>query len=227
MLWWLWFPPLLLIIQVTAYLIDRPFYNRWIDGELGLIEMGTVAVVLPGVVAGILIWRARRLLPTAWLSYWYLLVTLGCVYFAGEELSWGQHLLGWQTPESLQTLNDQQETNLHNISSWLDQKPRLFLELWVVIGGLIVPLWGRIKDSAPNSIKDWRYWFWPSQVCLLTAALVVLVKLPEKLNDWFDVPRPPPLDMRVSETQEYYFGLFLSLYLASVYVRLRHRKTKT
>lgn len=226
-LWWLWFPPLLLIIQVTAYLADRPFYSRWIDGELGLIELGTVLVILPGIVAGFLIWRDRQPLPTTWLSYWCLLVTLGCIYFAGEELSWGQHLLGWQTPEPVQAINDQQETNLHNISSWLDQKPRLLLEIWVIVGGLIIPLWSKIKGSTPSSAANWRYWFWPSRIVLFTAVLVVLVKLPEKLNDWFDVPRPPPLDMRVSETQEFYFGLFLSLYLASIYLRLKPHKTKT
>ncbi len=42
---------------------------------------------------------------------------LGVFFFVacGEELSWGQHALGFGTPDSLQELNRQQEVNLHNL----------------------------------------------------------------------------------------------------------------
>src|SRR3546814_4167282 len=53
---------------------------------------------------------------------------------AGEEASWGQHYAGWLTPDNWQALNDQGETNLHNTSSWLDQKPRTLLEIGVIVG---------------------------------------------------------------------------------------------
>ena len=33
-------------------------------------------------------------------------VTLACFYLAGEELSWGQQLFHWQTPEAIDALND-------------------------------------------------------------------------------------------------------------------------
>src|SRR3546814_15941194 len=59
---------------------------------------------------------------------------------AGEEASWGQHYAGWLTPENWQALNDQGETNLHNTSSWLDQKPRTLLEIGVIVGGILIPL---------------------------------------------------------------------------------------
>src|SRR3546814_4343016 len=71
---------------------------------------------------------------------WIVLALLGSVYMAGEEASWGQHYAGWLTPEGWQAINDQGETNLHNTSSWLDQKPRTLLEIGVIVGGIIVPL---------------------------------------------------------------------------------------
>lgn len=37
----------------------------------------------------------------------------------GEELSWGQHLLGFETPEPIKELNAQEEVNLHNLW-WID-----------------------------------------------------------------------------------------------------------
>lgn len=42
---------------------------------------------------------------------------LGLLFFfgAGEELSWGQRLVGWETPTSMVELNQQQEFNFHNL----------------------------------------------------------------------------------------------------------------
>jgi hypothetical protein len=37
----------------------------------------------------------------------------------GEEISWGQRIFGWGTPEFLGELNAQNETNLHNL--WFSQ----------------------------------------------------------------------------------------------------------
>lgn len=45
----------------------------------------------------------------------FLLLALLFVAGAGEEISWGQRIFGWQTPESVAQVNVQQETNLHNL----------------------------------------------------------------------------------------------------------------
>jgi hypothetical protein len=42
---------------------------------------------------------------------------LACLGIAGEEISWGQRLVGWTTPEALGGVNVQDETNLHNIGA--------------------------------------------------------------------------------------------------------------
>lgn len=217
---WLWFPPVMLLAELGTRLYDEPLYRRVWDSELGPLENGTVVVLLPGIVAGLMALRYRSLLPTTWLSGWILLFVLGSIYLGGEEASWGQHWFGWQTPESMQALNDQQETNLHNMSSWLDQKPRFLLEMWVLFGGIVYPLWRGRGGDRPTPDR-WQFWFWPSPIILPTAFLAILVNLPDRLNDWFGMPLPPPLDIRLSETQEYYFALFLGLYLCSIFMRLR------
>ena len=35
----------------------------------------------------------------------------------GEEISWGQRIFGFATPETLEKINKQDETNIHNIGS--------------------------------------------------------------------------------------------------------------
>lgn len=44
-----------------------------------------------------------------------LFAALGCIFGAGEEMSWGQRFLGLETPEILKKYNNQGEINLHNI----------------------------------------------------------------------------------------------------------------
>jgi hypothetical protein len=210
---WLWFPPILLLIIVPIKIISPEFYAANIDGELGLIELATPAISIIGFVIGI------GTVKLAWSRVghkervWYLLVTLGCFYFAGEELSWGQHFFGWGTPEYLERINDQEETNIHNISSWFDQKPRLLLELWVLVGGVVMVLVNRGVTRTNNA------WFWPTFECFPTAVLAILVRLPERIKSLFDIEQLP-LELRFSEPQEYYFALFLLLYLAVARRRL-------
>lgn len=39
----------------------------------------------------------------------------GCFFIMGEEISWGQRIFGWDTPQSWAAINYQQETTLHNL----------------------------------------------------------------------------------------------------------------
>ncbi|MFW6310325.1 MAG: hypothetical protein ACOC1D_04415, partial [Prolixibacteraceae bacterium] len=53
----------------------------------------------------------------------------------GEELSWGQHFFGWESPEVFQESNFQQETNVHNFFN------PIFLYLYPAFGmGLLILL---------------------------------------------------------------------------------------
>ena len=49
--------------------------------------------------------------------YVYLALVLFFIICAGEEMSWGQQLFRFETPEILRAINKQNETTLHNIGS--------------------------------------------------------------------------------------------------------------
>jgi hypothetical protein len=55
-------------------------------------------------------WPAWRLV-----SVFHLLLIAAFVVIAGEEISWGQRVFGWETPETVAEVNLQEETNLHNL----------------------------------------------------------------------------------------------------------------
>ena len=48
-------------------------------------------------------------------NIWYLLLCIFLFLCFGEEISWGQRIFNWQTPDLWVNNNVQQETNIHNL----------------------------------------------------------------------------------------------------------------
>jgi hypothetical protein len=82
--------------------------------EDSLLEWLQVAGFFGGSVFGLaLALHARRQGNTA-AAVAYAIFAAACLFVAGEEISWGQRLLGLGTPERLAELNNQDEVTLHN-----------------------------------------------------------------------------------------------------------------
>lgn len=215
--WWIWLPPLPLAAELALRASgSRAEAAAFFSGELGFTELATVALLLPAVV---LATRACVRSSDPILRGWFGLLALGCLYFAGEEASWGQHIVQWQTPDAIAALNDQTETNLHNMSSWADQKPRLLLELWIVVGGLLVATSRWIRGIAFDASLS-GHWFWPWREVIPSALLAFAVRWPERIASWRDEAPPLLFNYRLSESQELYFACFLLLFVWASWRRL-------
>ena len=219
-LWWLVLPVVAALILLVTGHAAPDFYALWIASESrGLLELSQILLLLAGFILGLRMLtmaalRGRRLL---WL--WVLFATLACFYIAGEEASWGQHYLDWATPEGWSRINDQGETNLHNTSSWFDQKPRLLLELGIILGGIGAPLlafWRPEIRRAPWAV------ILPTMVCLPSALLAEISRMAERLLAL--AGSQAFLFYRASEVQEFYFYLFMLLYLVDLRRRLTAAK---
>lgn len=88
---------------------------------------------------------ARKVLDKSWASLIKKLIFLGLAllffFGAGEEISWGQRIFGFATPEALAEINKQDELNLHNLSAMEDSNlftaDRLFDVFWFLFGVFI------------------------------------------------------------------------------------------
>ena len=49
-------------------------------------------------------------------NVWFLLLALLFFFGGGEEISWGQRIFGWDTPQAFEQANVQRETNIHNLN---------------------------------------------------------------------------------------------------------------
>jgi hypothetical protein len=217
---WLWFPPVLLVFRLGVRVFAPELFHAWFSAKEGPEEWATVLVLVPGIACGVLALLRRQLLPSPLARLWLSTAILGAFYFGGEEISWGQKLWKWETPAPLAEINRQDETNLHNINSLFNEKPREALELWILVGGIVLPLWNRQRHRPAFPESGLGAWFWPTAVCVPAAVLAIAVRIPDRLER-FGVDALESKGMRLSEIQEYYFALFLALYLASFHRRLK------
>lgn len=81
-------------------------------------------------------------------NLFYLFLGILFITAAGEEISWGQRIFGWGTPEYFQSSNIQAETNFHNlnfIETDLIDTNKLFILFWVSYC-LVIPLLNRYSS---------------------------------------------------------------------------------
>ena len=208
---WLWIPLCAFVIQVLGENIFRK-YTDWVVAENGPYETLQFLILLVALAIAVytLVFmdKANKML-TAWIG----LAAFCCFYVAGEEISWGQHIVDWATPEYWSVVNDQNETNLHNTSSWLDQKPRALLSIGVYVGGLIIPfLLARKSSFLPPSLNI----IYPTRQFMLIAGICLFIKIADKLAETIDYY----LFARSAESEEQFLFYFVFLYLLLMKQRL-------
>ena len=89
---------------------------QWFAGEDGLSEWWSVAAYLASAVMAVVTARCLARLGYGRLGAANLLFAVAFVVGALEEISWGQRLFDWSTPEALTRINEQDETTIHNIA---------------------------------------------------------------------------------------------------------------
>jgi len=212
-IYWLWIPLAAIILQmILEFTVPRDLLSI-MHSENGphetlqfLVMVGCFFVALFAMIS--------KHTKNLFLRAWFGLAVLASFYVAGEEVSWGQHFWDWATPEFWSGINDQQETNLHNTSSWLDQKPRLILEIGIIFGALIYPL---LKNRQILTLPPKLDYLMPSKLLGFIALLVIVPQILEKAFEAVDIS----IFARFSEVQELYMFYFVLLYLIML-----HQKSK-
>lgn len=212
-IWWLFLPLAFMAMQICLEVMLPQKSLAILHSEGGPHELLQFLMIAAAFIIAILILKQMDIKAQKWLAGWVGLAALCCLYVAGEEISWGQHFLDWTTPEFWKAYNDQQETNLRNTSSWLDQKPRLLLLIGAVTGGLLLPL---AQKYAPQIVPARFAAIYPPGYLGLIAALALGVKVAEKTGESFGVV----LFERASEVEEIYLFYFVLLYLIALKRRL-------
>lgn len=213
---WLYLPVGFAILLLIISQLAPAFYERWMESEQGVIEIIHILIPSASFVLAIQCFCMKQVKLFPLYRAWLGLFAFGSLYIAGEEMSWGQHFLHWGTSEFWSSLNQQKETNLHNVSSWFDQKPRLLLRLGIIVGGIILPIYALFKPIPVR--KSWLF-FLPAGISFVTAFLSEIIYFSEKIVEVLEIPYF--LFYRASEVQETYLYWFILLYLLVLKGRIR------
>jgi len=108
---WLLLAPIavLFIFGIVRLRYNLPVFRDWIR-EDGLVEWVTFAGLL-----GMAALSFGRALATGARNGAWLVLGIAFLFGAMEEISWGQRVFGWHSPDWFLRYNAQDETNLHNL----------------------------------------------------------------------------------------------------------------
>lgn len=129
-----------LVLNIVAFsmlFLLNPKYYDWLSDEDRLVEnLTALSLFLSGVLFFLSAFKSGGL-PIG-LKVALFFIGLIFILGAGEEISWGQRIFNFETPEGLKKINDQNETNIHNINKKffdraLDRLTILFVLLTTIL----------------------------------------------------------------------------------------------
>jgi hypothetical protein len=219
-------PALLTLLAVLFFLMGGdatlPYWR-----ESGPVENVSALGYFAGAVAAALsAWHHRGL------ARWYLaLWAVFCLVCMGEETSWFQHFIGYQTPEALAARNAQGEFNIHNLEFFhgghLTQsenrtfatllKAQILFQIGFAIFFLVVPVVARSASIRNLLARTGAY--------VPSLKFIPFVWIPIGVALIFSLLSADLTKQGLAELREMMFALFIGCFLVMVYVRTRRTRS--
>jgi len=208
--------PLAAVGASFALLAFRPTRGAmlWLLEEDHPIEAATALLFfVAAAMAASLTRTLRKRTVAPWVRQFYRAFAILLFVVAMEEISWGQRLLGFETPAAFRAINGQGETTLHNVGVLQGRSE------WIRLGFGVIGLAAiRLRTRPELSAIQVPSWLWP---WFLTIAVHAAI---DACNDiWTIEPRFDIAVNRTSEVIELLMSVVVVLYLGSNARRLSGR----
>ena len=159
-------------------------FNPIVWNENGLVE--TVQVI---IIFSTLYFLFNLILKKKYSKIINILIIfqfLGLFYIGFEEISWGQNLIKFDSPEFFLDensifFNKQEEFNLHNTSNIFNEIPRAFVILWCTLSIPILKLIN-LKNKSELAI-----FIKPSDKLFNLSILILFLSIPDLIINKFDL----------------------------------------
>lgn len=210
-------PILALAIYVAARALLSEGWQKFIYAENGPIELGTAACfALAGGAAIVLARKTRGHVPVLFRGM-FVLFALASWFVALEEISYGQQLFDWNSPQWFEQNNHHGQTNLHNL---MGNRPAHLLKNFAnhatLLGFIIVPVIAmlRVGKYRPG---HWTHYLLPRAELIVSATIAQLCSL------LWDAPKSllgVYWHQGWNEVRELFWGMAALFYVAVMWQRL-------
>lgn len=232
----------ILFALITGYqckYIEPSFCNFFLIKNLlkenGLIESIQSILLFSSIL--ILFFTIKNVKKKKFIYIFIIFKIIALTYYLGEEISWGQHFLKWNSPEIFVEMNNQQETNLHNISNLFDQLPRSLVIIWCGF----IPIFFYLTKNRLKLNKNIKLLILPNIKLLVVTTIFLIFFLPDFFIDKFgfhpghhaegkDINEAFYFDFfsfnyveRLSEIHELIFCFYFFIYALSFSTKLKNK----
>jgi hypothetical protein len=145
---WLFWLPILASMVIFGLQVNRDIFRLLLLEDGPAEWLSAICLALAGLAA-LRIAFNRFKMSHPWQALLFIAVALVMLFAGGEEASWGQRVFGWETPQELADINDQEETNLHNIGAFLDITN---------VAMFLIGLYGTVAYMADQTLRLARRW---------------------------------------------------------------------
>jgi len=109
-----------IVLSYTVLFVLTTDQARQLSREDGVVEYVGAALFLMASIWYLVLYKRSRKFLKVWRiplrgNVFYLLLGLAFLFVCLEEISWGQRIFGFETPEGIRQMNSQSEFNIHNL----------------------------------------------------------------------------------------------------------------
>ena len=157
-----------------------PFFsNFW--NENGFLENLQSIFLLISII--FLFIAKKKFKKVKIINIFLILKIMALIYFLGEEISWGQHIFKWESSNFFKEINNQKETNIHNISNLFDQLPRSLVFIWCGI----IPIFFFFLKNKFFFKKEIMLILSPEKNLIFISIILLFFTLPDLFVDKFNI----------------------------------------
>lgn len=138
---WIVLPAFVVVLYFVLWWLAPSVFFTFVASEQGVVELGTAFFFAAASYFALrLCLASKETLPPLYRVLYGLFAAVA-LFVALEEISYGQHLFRWTSPEFFQEHNQQGEMNLHNLmSSKPSKRLHLAADLGTALGFVLLPL---------------------------------------------------------------------------------------
>ncbi len=140
--------PIILIIFCYLWIEHHPIFWSLVREDAILEYMQFIFYLLAGWGSFKIFWHLKNNKNKKVYARLFLLFSIALFFVSLEEISYGQRIFGWKTPNSLQEINIQNEINIHNNFSYdMNQNAYVLVGLYGISSGIVLKMFFKKKKD--------------------------------------------------------------------------------